>query len=141
MAKAKTVEEKLAIANAKAEMFQAEVNRLGLAEYDARQKLEIESVKSKAKIADLTADNMALDAKLKLEVEETNRLRCQLFDLHLTQARLNGYLDGIEDAKPPVMVPQERPLRRMTTGDQDISYVDGGPYEYRGQRPKPWFFK
>lgn len=124
MAKAKTVEEKLAIAEAKAEMWQEQANKLSVELSQARQTIEASELeKSQARRyfeAEYKRAQAATDLLDKANAEN-NGLRSIIRDLELTVERHRGYHDGLVDGQPPRMVPEEREARR-----------DGWPYPRSG---------
>lgn len=82
------------------------------------------------------------EAMLKQEREDSNALRVQLFNVEQDRMRLRGYLQALEDAKPPVMVPANTnpPLWRA----EYMSVQGGFSAEqalngYGRQTPKQWF--
>jgi chromosome segregation ATPase len=69
------------------------------------------------------ADAVAKDWKAKADelTVENNSLRAQLHEALLTAERMRGYMDAVEDGRPPEMVPaqRERQFGRYTASDQE----------------------
>lgn len=56
------------------------------------------------------------ERKVTALTNEVNQLRGNVRDLELTAERMRGYLDGLEDAKPLAMVPEQRERRLSVKG-------------------------
>lgn len=140
MTKAKTPAEKLAIVEAKAAMWQAEAKKAQAEVFAVKQDFDIAKGQWNAEKLQLTSAAGAAHEAAKLEREDGNQLRARILDLELTVARQNGYLDGIEDSKPPVMVPEQRVRTRFGAGrdqgDFDPLSVIGSPVRRNHKR---WF--
>lgn len=119
MTRAVSVEKKLAIAEAKAEMWQEKANRLSVELVETRQTIE----NVEREIVDVRAYNRAQlerseevakqwKGEFDKAKDENNGLRSIIRDLELTVERHRGYQDGRIDAEPPRMVPEVKETRR-----------------------------
>ena len=84
-----------------------------------------------------------LHAKNKELIDEVNDLRARLHASELAYARLHGYVERIEDERPPAMQPveRERSLASMPDGTMGTQYGgwQGGSQVFgRQERPKRW---
>lgn len=76
------------------------------------------------------------------EVESHNATRDLLYRTEAALNRLNGYVDGLEDSKPPLMVPENRPSRRDEPKSINTSYDAYEPTSRSyGQKPRPWYHR
>lgn len=94
--------------------------------------------------AQLDAKNTALEA-------DNNRLRDMVMDLSLDGERMRGYMQALEDAKPPIMVPEQRiaqwgnpggvrdPYRDMADTISGRSHLSAG-YGLDA-KPRRWYHK
>lgn len=99
---------------------------------------EIGPAKNRTTIAELTAklaDRDArldragelrgqLDAKIDTLEKDNNRLRDMVMDLTSDGDRMRGYMQALEDAKPPVMVPEQRIAQWGNPGGVRDPYID-----------------
>lgn len=119
MTRAVSVEKKLAIAEAKAEMWQEKANRLSVELVETRRsvddsQLELSQARGyfEAELKRAQADTKAVTDLLSKAADESNGLRSIIRDLELAVERHRGYHDGLVDGQPPRMVPEEREARR-----------------------------
>lgn len=143
---AMTAEEKsikaLARAEAKAEYWQEQANKLAVQLTEAQQALSKERAERETTVAHFKVAAKAADEAAQREREESNTLRTIVRDLELTNARQNGYIDGVEETLPPRMVEERRSLRRMEIEPIDIHVGDPlGVIGSRHPRTKPWWHK
>jgi hypothetical protein len=83
-----------------------------------------------------------LEKALQKEREDHNLTRDVLFQMEARVNRLNGYVDGLEDSKPPVMVPDHRDTARTGAHSEyesvahDFSNASG-----YGHKPRRWYHR
>lgn len=140
---------KLAIAEAKADMWQEKANELSVKLAEALQAVE----NVEREIVDVRAYNRSeLDRFERIAngnaktVEalnvENNGLRSIIRDLELTVERHRGYQDAQLDAQPPRMVPEPKELRRANWPYPQNELVDPlGLIGSRHMPSKPWWHK
>jgi hypothetical protein len=84
----------------------------------------------------------ANEKALKDERESHNLTRDVLHTTELEFAKTRGYLDAIQDSKPPVMVPQQREGQLPSYSDASRSISAGWRNDGYGQSPnKPWWLR
>lgn len=140
---------KLARAEAKAEFWQEEANKLAVQLAEARQTIEAaqrevvdvraytrsEIDRAEARLKQLQSDGNRAN-------EEANGLRSIIRDLELTVERHRGYQDGRIDAEPPRMVPEVKETRRANWPYPQSEVVDPlGVIGSRHMSHKPWWHK
>ncbi len=82
------------------------------------------------------------DKSLKDERESHNLTRDVLHTTELEFAKTRGYLDAIQDSKPPVMVPQQREGQLPSYSDASRSVSPGWQTNGYGQSSnKPWWLR
>lgn len=81
----------------------------------------------------------SLNDRLKEEIAANNHLRSILHQTELELSRMRGYLDCVQDGKPPVMVPEQREARLASypEGNMSMRSTVGGWND--GQKTKQWF--
>jgi len=146
MSKALTVEQKLQRAEAKAEFWQGETNKIAVELAEARRSFEmvereIVDVRAVARTEVEAIDLAGKEWKALAEKrkDENNALRGIILDLQLTVARQNGYLDGVEDAKPPRMVEEHRPSHRFASEPSSDLFTPSPRDRYSTGPTKKWF--
>lgn len=139
-----TIEERLADAEARADVWKRESSRLANELFEARQNADIAAGKHAAELKQVTDAGNAWKAaceKAKAEaIVEGNGLRSAIRDLELTVERHRGFHDGIREAQPPRMVPEERPTVRneWPYPSNEVRLAVNG---YGDSRAKPWWHK
>lgn len=85
--------------------------------------------------------NKHLKATLDRELEGSNALRRLLHESELDRERMRGYLDALEDSRPPRMVEEkkERHFGRYTQMSSHEAMARDGMWRSNGERPKAWF--
>lgn len=74
---------------------------------------------------------------------EVNGLRDALLGATLGLERMRGYIDGLDDARPPVMVPERRVLHRGERAEEEPMIFNHDDAQRRWQRlqTKEWYHK
>lgn len=140
---------KLARAEAKAEYWQEQANRLAvqLAEANCtieaaqREVVDVQAYnRSQLERSEQTAKQWKGEAEK--AKDENNGLRTIIRDLELTVERHRGFQDGVREAQPPRMVPEERPSVRNDWPYPQSEIVDPlGVIGSRHPHTKPWWHK
>jgi hypothetical protein len=100
----------------------------------------------KLRVSKLTSERDELEKRLSKEIEDHNITRDSLHDSEAAVNRLTGYIDGLEDGKPPLMVPDNRP-RRLDEPVPGNAYSPSDAYLNRhsgyggSQTRKRWYHK
>lgn len=76
-----------------------------------------------------------LEHELSEALKAGNLARDQAYSATMDAERLRGYLDALNDANPPKMVPEEKTLRREAFG-----YTNAGPWN-KPPGYKPWYHR
>lgn len=106
-----------------------------------RERAALDQLKHVQAVSQKEFERVANEANLRIAAANAdgNLLRDAIRQAELTIARMRGYLEGLDEAKPPVMIPAEReyPLAKFP----DLDRVEN----YRGWRDqaasniKPWW--
>lgn len=74
-------------------------------------------------------------------LEENNSLRSRLFASEMAYAKLRGYLDRVEDERPPAMVPQAQARFADNIPDGSAGTSMNGIRSFDGRSEKAWFHR
>ncbi|CAB4131742.1 hypothetical protein UFOVP131_13 [uncultured Caudovirales phage] len=93
-------------------------------------------------VAQYKATVAGQERQLKDERESHNLTRDVLHSTELELAKTRGYLDAMQDAQPPVMVPQSREGHLASYADGSRSVSAGWRNDGYGQTPnKSWWLR
>lgn len=110
--------------------------------FAAQRHQDVEKIEAQAtaigtlteRLAVASKENARLTQELANAKTEANNLRDLLMTTTMNLERLRGYMDAIEDTKPPVMTPE----RRQANSDR-LRNAETHIYAGIGSRSKPWY--
>lgn len=140
-----TVEEKLAAAEAQAEVWKSESRRLANELHEAREDAALAAGRQMAerkRLEDVAKQWQDAGEKARKErEEEVNGLRGIIRELEIANAKQTGYIDGLEETLPPRMVEERRRLTRQALTPETFFAPNAAGGRFGHGVDKPWWHK